>query len=59
MIYFERVKGLTQESTANKVTNEANRLENNGYTIISITQYADANSIGRNKAATIYYRDAE
>lgn len=57
MIYFERIKGLTQESTAKKVTAEANRLEGKGYQVVSITQYADSASIGRNKAATIYYRD--
>ena len=57
MIYHERIKGLTQKSTAEKITALANSLEQQGYEIISITQYSDSNSIGRNKAATIYYKD--
>ncbi|WKX02357.1 hypothetical protein [Candidatus Mycoplasma mahonii] len=56
MIYFERIKGLTQESIAVKATKMANKFEQMGYQIVSITQYADSNSIGRNKACTIYYK---
>ena len=55
MVKFERIKGLSQNAVAEKVANKASKLINNGHKIISITQYADAGSIGRNKAATIYY----
>ena len=56
MVKFTRIKGLTQESVAQKTADEATRLIGEGFEIISITQYADAGSIGRNKAATIYYK---
>ncbi len=56
MIKFERIKGLTQQSVAEKVAAMATKIESKGHTIVSITQYADAGSIGRNKAATIYYK---
>ncbi len=56
MVKFTRIKGLTQESVAQKTATEATRLINKGFEIISITQYADTGSIGRNKAATIYYK---
>ena len=56
MIKFVRVKGLTQSSIAEKAAKEATRLEAEGFTIVSITQYSDSNSIGRNKAGTIYYK---
>ena len=55
MVEFTRIKGLTQESIANKMAKEASKLMKAGYTIISITQYSDSGSIGRNKAGTIYY----
>ena len=57
MVKFERIKGISQESVARKVANRATDLMNNGHNIISITQYADSTSIGRNKAATIYYTE--
>ncbi len=56
MVKFTRIKGMTQESVAQTTATEATRLIKEGFEIISITQYADANSIGRNKAATIYYK---
>jgi len=55
MVEFIRIKGLTQNSVASKTAAKASELLAAGYTIVSITQYADAESIGRNKAATIYY----
>ncbi len=57
MVKFTRIKGMTQESVAQKTADEATRLITEGFEIISITQYADAASIGRNKAATIYYKE--
>ncbi|CAM9128702.1 hypothetical protein MYMA111404_02655 [Mycoplasma marinum] len=56
MVKFSRIKGISQESVATKTAVEASRLIEEGFEIISITQYADANSLGRNKAATIYYK---
>jgi len=55
MVEFVRIKGLTQNGVATKTAAKATELIAAGYTIISITQYADAESIGRNKTATIYY----
>jgi len=55
MVEFVRIKGLTQNGIATKAAAKATELVAAGYKIISITQYADAESIGRNKAATIYY----
>ena len=55
MVEFVRIKGLTQNGIATKAAAKASELVAAGYKIISITQYADAESIGRNKAATIYY----
>ena len=55
MVDFIRIKGLTQKSVATKMATTATELLNKGYTIISMTQYADSESIGRNKAGTIYY----
>ncbi|MCK5806918.1 MAG: hypothetical protein KAG91_00810 [Mycoplasmataceae bacterium] len=57
MVKYERIKGLTQEAVARKVAQRATDLMNGGHNIISITQYADSASIGRNKAATIYYTE--
>ena len=56
MVQFVRIKGLTQQSIAEKMAEKATELINAGYEIISITQYSDSNSIGRNKAGTIYFK---
>lgn len=56
MVQFKRIKGLTQESIAQKMAEEATKLIQAGFEVISITQYSDSNSIGRNKAGTIYYK---
>lgn len=56
MVQFSRIKGLTQQSVAEKMAAEATKLINAGFEIISMTQYADSQSIGRNKAGTIYYK---
>ena len=56
MVQYIRIKGLTQESIAQKMAEQATKLLQSGFEIISITQYSDSNSIGRNKAGTIYYK---
>ena len=54
-VYYKRVKGIRQETVANRVANKTSVLLNEGCKIVSVTQFAHAFSIGRNKAATIYY----
>ena len=54
-VYYKRLKGLRQATIAGRVANKTSRLLNEGCKIISVTQYAHAFSIGRKKAATIYY----
>lgn len=55
MVQYLRIKGITQEAIAGKIAEASTKLLAKGHTIISITQYADSASIGRNKAGTIYY----
>ena len=56
MVEFVRIKGLTQKAIATKMAAKASELIKSGFEIISMTQYSDSNSIGRNKAGTIFYK---
>lgn len=56
MIYYARVKALTQEGLAKRAAQVASNIEENGGEVINITLYADSSSFGRNKAGAIFYR---
>lgn len=56
MIYYARVKALTQEKLAERAAEVATEIERRGGFVINITLYADSASIGRNKAGAVFYR---